>query len=76
MVSMPSDNLLKTDNMSAFSNIAPKKRLRDYKEGEIKRDLPAVAQGTYGIVYKGTVKVIVFNLFPYLEGISQGYTIS
>lgn len=34
-----------------------RKRIRDYKEHEIKRDLPAIASGTYGIVYKGTVKV-------------------
>jgi hypothetical protein len=62
---LPSEDLLRTDGLSAF-NAGTKKRLRDYKDGEIKRELPAIAQGTYGIVYKGTVKIVRLRLGFYI----------
>lgn len=36
--------------------------IREYKVSEITRTLPHIASGTYGIVYKGKVKVCDVNL--------------
>lgn len=56
-VPAPHDAYLQTSAPSLSQNNNRVKKLRDYKPSEITRELPAVAAGSFGIVYKGKVKV-------------------